>query len=297
MTSWVVLGVAAQVLATGAVFIDKGVISRHQPHPLTLLSMVSMSNLVLALVLVFADGWPRLEIGVALAALGSGVLLACYLIPYFVALQQSDASSVGTLFQLTPLWTLLLAATFLAERPNTLQYVGFAVVLVGALSIELVSGAQRPHGKTIALMAGASLLAALGAVLAKHAYNGASFWNVTLLVSIGALAGSSVAVLASPKRAEVVRQLRSLPTGVFGAMAIAEALNLGFEVLYLTAISRGPVGLVVVTEGAQPALLVIGGAVLSVGLPKLFSERTDGRTLSKRMAGALVVVAGLGMLR
>jgi drug/metabolite transporter (DMT)-like permease len=295
--SWIVLGVAAQVLATGAVFIDKGVISRHQPHPLTLLSMVGLSNLALALILVVLDGWPRLQIGVTLAALGSGVLLVCYLIPYFVALQQSDASAVGTLFQLSPLWTLLLAALLLAEHPSALQYVGFAVVLVGALSIELASGAQRPHGRTIALMAGASLLAALGAVLAKHAYNGAGFWDVTLLVSVGAVAGSSVAVLVSPRRSEVVRQLRSLPAGVFAAMALAETLNLGFEVLYLTAISRGPVGLVSVTEGAQPAILVIGGALLSVALPKLFSERTDRRALSKRMVGAVVVVAGLGMLR
>lgn len=223
--------------------------------------------------------------------------LVSYLIPYFVALQQSDASAVGTLFQLSPLWTLLLAALFLAEHPSTLQYIGFAVVLAGALSIELASGARRPHRQTIILMVGASLLAALGAVLAKHAYNGASFWDVTLLVSVGAVAGSSVALLVSPRRSEVVRELRSLPTGVFAAMALAESLNLGFELLYLTAISRGPVGLVAVTEGAQPALLVIGGALLSVGLPRLFSERTDGRTLSKRMAGAVVVAAGLGMLR
>jgi len=80
-------------------------------------------------------------------------------------------------------------------------------------------------------------------------------------------------------------------------MAVAELLNLGFEILFLSAISRGPVGLVSVTEGAQPVLLITGAACLSHVWPKVFSEKTDARTLSKRLGGAVVVVVGLGMLR
>jgi drug/metabolite transporter (DMT)-like permease len=296
--SWFLLAIAAQVLATCAVLIDKAVISRHNPHPLTLLSMVGLSNLLLAVVLLLARGWPNVGLGYLVAALGSGVLLVSYLVPYFIALQRSDASAVGTLFQLSPLWTLLLAAIFLAERPDALQYVGFAIVLAGAISIELASGPFRPHFATIGLMAGASLLAAVGAVLAKHAYAGAGFWDATLFVSLGAVGGAAVAVALSPSRMEILRQLPSLPASVFGAIAMAEGLNLGFEVLYLRAISRGPsVALVSVTEGVQPALLVVGAALLSKSWPKVFDEKTDRRTLSKRLAGAVIVFAGLGMLQ
>jgi drug/metabolite transporter (DMT)-like permease len=295
--SWIVLGILAQTLAAGALLIDKAVISCFTPHPLTLLTLVGLSNLVLAVVVLASRHWPQAAPGDALSAAASGVLLVGYLVPYFVALRGADASAVGTLFQLAPLWTLLIAALFLGERPTSLQFAGFATVLAGALSIELAATSRRPHGVTVGLMVVSTLFVAIGAVLAKHAYQGGDFWGVTLFVSLGAAAGAALALLVSPSRSVVFGQLASLPAAVFFAMALVETLNLGFEVLFLSAISRGPVGLVSVTEGAQPVLLVLGAAALAKRWPDLFNERTDPRTLGIRLGGAVVVVVGLGLLR
>jgi len=188
--SWIALGVLAQALATGAVLIDKAVISRFAPHPLTLLTMVGASNLLLAVVLLASRPWPDVSPNVSLAAGASGALLVGYLVPYFVALQGAEASAVGTLFQLAPLWTLLIATSLLGERPTVLQYAGCAAVLVGAVSIELAVTSVRTHRATVGLMAVSTLCAATGAVLAKHANLVAGFWDVTLFVSLGAVAGT-----------------------------------------------------------------------------------------------------------
>ena len=161
----------------------------------------------------------------------------------------------------------------------------------------LAATSMRPHWTTIELMVVSTLFVAISVVLAKHAYRETGFWGVTLLISLGAAAGTVAALVLAANRRAVLREVISLPKGVLAAVVTAESLNLGFEVLYLRAVSKGPVGLVSVTEGVQPAALVIGGAVLSRNLPALFNEPYDVRTLCKRLGGAGVVVAGLVLLR
>ncbi|HLX87232.1 MAG TPA: EamA family transporter [Acidimicrobiales bacterium] len=294
---WIALGILAQALATGAVLVDKAVISRFNPRLLTLVTLVGVSNLGLAVVLVCTRSWPDVGVTSALTGVLSGVLLVGYLVPYFQALRGADASAVGTLFQLAPLWTLLIAALFLGERPSGVQYIGFSIVLVGALSVELAATSMRPHLATMVLMVVCTLIAAASFALAKRAYEHTNFWDATLFVSLGAAVGAALVLVASPSRSEVIRQVVSLPARVFGAMALAETLNLGFEILFLAAISRGPVALVSVTQGAQPVMLIVGAATLTRILPQLFAEKRDAHSMRRKLGGAAAVLVGFGLLR
>ena len=88
---------------------------------------------------------------------------------YFRALQKDDTSSVVPLFQMIPVWGLVLAWIFLGEMLSVSQIVGAALVIIGAvvISMAIEKRKMRFRWKVFFLMAISAFLDALGGLLFK----------------------------------------------------------------------------------------------------------------------------------
>jgi len=92
---------------------------------------------------------------------------------YYKSILLGPITIVGTLSAAYPAPTILLAAVFLGERLDALQYVGVALVLFGCLGMayEPGEGKKTIHRSWIALALGALCLWAVAQTLLKYSYS------------------------------------------------------------------------------------------------------------------------------
>src|SRR5438105_1169577 len=117
----------------------------------------------------------------------SGILYMGAILFYLRALQSEEASAVAPFFQLSTIFTLLLAYVFLRENLALRQLAGVVLIVAGALTVSSNGGAflQRFNMRLLLLMAGATFIVALSAVLFKYFAVEDSFWGTTFWTFVG----------------------------------------------------------------------------------------------------------------
>jgi drug/metabolite transporter (DMT)-like permease len=258
--------------------------------PLTLICLLTLASVPLFAVWVGVDGMPAVQAGYAAPALASVVLNVIANLGYIAALRTSALSLTIPLLSLTPVFTALLGIPLLGERPTAVQGLGIALVVAGALGLNLPLGERLSIGSVLrswrreqgALwMVAVAFLWALATPLDKLAVERASgpFHGLVLNagVALGTLAG-----LASQGRMRELAQVRRV-AGPFAASLGVSAVALGLQ---LIAIQHIWVGLVeTLKRGIGNLLAVLLGRLL-------FAEPVTGR----KIAAVAVMAAGVALV-
>jgi drug/metabolite transporter (DMT)-like permease len=253
-----------------------GVTSR-KTHVLRVLAVSQPFGAALVVVWVVLADDPFLGAGATLAALGAGIggvvgLAALY-----------RGMAIGAMGVVAPVSSMAAAIPFTVgvargERPSLLQFVGAAVALAG---LGLVSRTNDELRGRIAAGVGLALLAALGFgfyfVLLDLAANESAAWAVL----VARVSSSSLAVGAALAAGLSLGLPRRLLLPVLGV----GLCDVGANVMFAVATTRGLVSVVSVLTSLYPAVTVILAAVL-------LRERVSGIQL----AGAGAVLAGAALL-
>src|SRR5262245_25407079 len=117
----------------------------------------------------------------------SGVLYMAAMLFYLRAIQSDEASAVAPFFQLSTIFTLLLAYLFLNENLGLSQLFGIGLIIAGALAVSTDAGAARQQFKTrlLVLMTAATFIIALSSVLFKYFALEDTFWGTTFWTFVG----------------------------------------------------------------------------------------------------------------
>jgi drug/metabolite transporter (DMT)-like permease len=212
--------------------------------------------LVLTLPLLFVR-WRRMIAGGLWLNL-LGIVAAVSLVLYSVSVLYTDVVRATLLFYLTPLWSTLLARTFLGEPITPLRWLAMAIAILGMLVIfHADSGIPLPEqpGDWIAL--GTGFLWSVASILLR-ADNGRSaaidlalqnfFWSAVVATLLLLILGPELST--SPPIAVFLAQLPWLvPTlvivvisGVYASMWGTPKLNPGLVgLLFMTEISVGAI--------------------------------------------------------
>ncbi len=237
-------------------------------------------------------------------SLVAGVLWVAALWLFFVGLKFGEPSRIVPIIgSAVPLFTLLIAATFLGERLAGGEILAVLFLIAGGalLSIRL----KGVSGVPIKALAGAVFGGAAFAghfALTKFLYDNfdpflAAFSYVRLGVGIVAALLLLWLWVTSPKKkkrtARASKAKKKRTALVATAFVSSKVIGTGALVLQNYAISLGSVTIVNALQGTQYVFVLLLAGVVSTRWPKLFREELGRVALMQKIAGILLVSVGL----
>lgn len=312
--AWLPLTVLAYTMFAVTGVIDKVVVTKKITNPLVMSFWVSFFGVWSAVILVV--GMLPLPFAQAfkfhapsLGALGlitvAGITLQLALLCSYSALKWGEATRVvSAIGAATPVFALVFAFAILGEKLAPLSLLAFGLLLVGAVAML----ARRGLGSRLPfwLALGSAGFSALESVLVKAVYAHNDFISSFALLGMGNVVYCTTLVLISPavrhdlwghkkqspKKAPAKRPLRSgqvlvLFNTVFGGLGVI-ILNL--------ALKSGPASLVNAMRGLQYVGIFLIALLLSSAYPRLLKEEMTSQTMRQKVAGILIIGAGLALL-
>jgi drug/metabolite transporter (DMT)-like permease len=297
--SWMLFAILSPALYCVASFVDKYLLARVVTDYRGMPIYGAIMGLVFGTLFWAGSGFPLLAARDAALIILTGVLSVWGGVLYFKALSEEEASRIVVLIQTMPLLVLILSVIFLREVISPLQLAGFFLILLSAIgiSVDHRSGFLR-LSPAFYLQLLANLAWAVSAVLLKFVMATNSFFEVVSYESWGYALGGLTLWVAFP----AIRQsfLDSLKTAGVKAVSIVflnEGVAVIAKLLGVLAISLGPVALVSVVGSTQVFFGILYGWVLTLLFPAIFKEDIQAANLFKKAMLAVVMFAGIWLVR
>jgi hypothetical protein len=199
------------------------------------------------------------------------------------------------MFQLTTIFSFLLAWAMLHETLNLQSAAGAALILGGVLFVSLDADFSLKSLKPkIALgMVACTFILALANVIFKFYAVEDDFWTTTFWTFAGeGLFG--LALLAHGRiRRQFVQMIRSHPGALLGVNGANELINLGGGISVRYATLLAPVALVSAVASTTTLFVVALGTAVSFLAPRLSREDISRQSLIRKAIAAIVVTAGV----
>lgn len=229
------------------------------------------------------------------AAIASGVLTIVFYYCYFKALSSEEPSTTIALLNLMPVFVVILAALFLHESLLTKQYIGIGVIVLSSTYLGLMDARKFKLNSAISYVIAGSFVYAVASILAKFAYDQASFRTVFPWISFGFFITGATIYIFGRHSTEAKRLAKKAGVALVLVMFTIELLNFGAEFTQGLAISRGPVSIIRAIEGIQPLYILLLAIVLGPFLRSFFREQVDSR-FPRKVLAMLVMIGGLYLI-
>ncbi len=223
-------------------------------------------------------------------------------IVWFKALDRDDTTIVVIMFQLIPVFILLLSPLFLANQDiQPIQLMGCAIVTAAAIAVTFEPDKKRfsKHKLvTLALMTFVSLAYAVWFIVERfvnqnHDFSQTTLWsNITLFV-----VGILIFVLLKSFRKSFTTMLHTNGVKVVGLNLVNELFNSFGGVMTTLAETMASVALVSFTgQGIQPFAVMILGILITKFFPKIEKENITKREIIKRVIAVIICIIGLACI-
>ncbi|MEK7497589.1 MAG: EamA family transporter [Patescibacteria group bacterium] len=301
MSSWVLYSLLGTAIYVIVVFIDKYVLSELIKDYRGMAMYSAIVGLVAGTFLWIITGFPILELKDGFLVILTGILSIFSAAIYFYVVQREHGSKVIFLFQLIPVFVLILAIIFLKEILTFQKFLGFILILIPSL---LISSSEEGKLKlklnidtnTVLLLI-SDFLIAVSAVLFKFVVDAGSFSKVVAYESWGWAIGGVVLFTFIPSvRKAFISTVRNLKKTALVLIFGNEIIYLTSKLLLFLAISLGPVYLVNVITGTQVLFGAIYGVILTMIAPNIFKEDVSKSGLFKKLVLGAVTLVGLALI-
>jgi drug/metabolite transporter (DMT)-like permease len=299
MPAWITYTLIGAILYTAVGFVDKYNLSENIKDYRGMSIYSAIVGFITGTILWALTGFPILSIRDGGIVIFTGILSIVASAIYFKAMQEDNAIKVILLFQLIPIFVLILSSIFLHERITPLQYAAFFLILLSSLAISSNGNLANIFkiDKSFKLMFVVDLLWAAGQVMFKFVVEAGHFVKVAAYESWGwAIGGLILYVAFKSVRKSFVSTAVSLPK-------LALLFVFGNEVLYIVsklftfwATSLGSVTLVNVLTSSNILITIVLGWLLTLALPKIFKEDLSVKNIVTKCAWALVMFGGVVLI-
>jgi len=295
---WLLFAFSGPVLWAASTHIDKYLVDKYFQNASTAVLMVFtaiINFLVLPVIWYFTPGIFALPFLAISVMLFSGMLFMAAMLFYLQAIQTEEVSVVVPLFQGSVLWSVLLAYLLLGETLTPLQFLGAALIILGALILSLnLSQRFRKIKLHLAItMLGCTFALALSSVIFKFFAVDGEFWQTTFWTYLGAAIFGITILFTGKRYQQFLRLFRQNPGAMFGINAANELINLGGSIGVRYALLLAPVSLVQAVSSTTSLFVFFFGVLLSLFFPKLGRENLSLRDLLQKGLAAVLVVSGI----
>ncbi len=295
MQTWLIFAFIAPAIYAVNNFIDKYLLSRRFSDYNILPLYTGLMAFITAFIFYFIFGRPTLPFFDLSIILLTGVLTFGSLMLYVRALAEEETSAVIVLFQMTPVFVLILSYLFLHEEISGEQLAGFVLVLGASICL---SYKRAKQGFTLSqaffLILGSDLLWALSGVLMKFATSVNDIQTVLVYESFGLSLGATILfIFVSSMRKAFLANIKTIDKSTLGVLMGNEIVYVCAKSFTYFAYSLGPAAIVGVLGNTQVFFGLIYGYILTQLAPKVFREDMDSLSLTKKFVFTSILFIGI----
>ncbi|HYE22211.1 MAG TPA: DMT family transporter [Verrucomicrobiae bacterium] len=292
MNSWIALALIAPLFWAGSNFVDKYVLGKYTKGIVDYLFFSSITCWIFFLAILFFVGVPDISV-YTLIPIGTGMALIYSYGFYARALEQGDTSSLVILFKLIPVFTVILGYVFLEQSLSNREWLGFIIVLLGAVVVTL----EKRLGsfiKGFGMILAAIIIWSVMTLFIDFGLTKITFWEYFMLDNLGsALAGLTLLILPAMRK-QVKEGIWSATRGKYTWFLWNNILDFFGQMSIKKALAIAPAaGLVTVIMQVQSFYAIVIGIVLTLMVPQVIKEDISFANLSKKVLGAAVMFAGI----
>lgn len=302
----IILAIFAAILYAATNHIDKYLISKavkNADYRALILVSTIIAGGVMAIIYLFVCNFQlTFDVPSILLLLFNSALYTISNIFWFKALDRDDTIIVVIMFQLIPVFMLLLSPLVLQDQHiNPLQLVGGLLITLAAVFLTY----EPTHKKfnkdkliTLVIMAFVSLGYAIWFVIERyinqsHDFNQTVLWSNITLFFVGLL----FFIFIKSFRKSFSKMLKTNGPKVIGLNLVNEMLNSFGGVFSTFAGTMASVALVsFVTQGVQPFAVMLIGLLITKLFPKIEKEQIAKADIIKRIITIIICVIGLGFI-
>lgn len=295
---WIIYALLSPAVYAITNFIDKYLLSRKVKDYNALPIYTASVSFLFGLIWWISAGSPLLQVKDTIIIMITGVITIFAMALYFKALSTQETSVVILLFQLTPIFTLLLSAIFLKEPITIKQYTGFAVVFTATFLLALPKKRkswQLPQGFWLIILYNI-MFASVGIILKYITYK-CSFSQIIAYESFGIGVGGVFIYFFIPAIRNAFLKSRkllfktALPIIIINEILFIIAKSLGYFAFVI-----GPVALVSVLSNVQTFYGLLFGWGLTTLLPRSFKEDLSKEGIMMKVTSAILLFIGLYLM-
>ncbi len=306
MIAPILLAMLAAVFYAATNHIDKYLISKavkNADYRALILVSTIIAGGVMAIIYLFVCNFQlAFDIPSILLLLFNSALYTIANIFWFKALDRDDTTIIVIMFQLIPVFMLLLSPLILSDQHiSPLQLMGGLLITLAAVFLTY----EPTHKKfdkqkliTLAIMSFVSLAYAIWFIIERyinqeHVFNQTVLWSNITLFFVGVL----IFALIKSFRKSFTKLLKTNGPKVIGLNLVNEMLNSFGGVFSTFAGTMTSVALIsFVTQGVQPFAVMLIGLLITKLFPKIEKEKITKSDIIKRTATIIVCIIGLGFI-
>lgn len=230
-----------------------------------------------------------------------GAVNGLWILLYLHALNRTEVERAIPIFQTVPFFGFLFAYMFLGEL-LTPQQIAAALLIIAGGTILMFQDRQggRIDITTLGLMLVASALVALSQTLFKLISEDINFWTATFWLWAGFILFGVAIHNFAKKYDQQFSHLISTRISSLKEVLSANALNELFdnvgEIVFLLAVTIGPIALVQASNAYEPFIALVLAALMAVFFPHYFSYKRTVREQCFIVAGILTITGGSVLL-
>lgn len=296
--NWLIFALLGPAIWSINNFIDKFILDKHVKEVGALTIIFSIANLIISLFIFVVHGITILRFPSSLLVLVAGILQIVVFLAYFKALSLDETSRVVPLFQLIPVFTLVLGILFLGEFLNPTASLGFLFVFIGGflLSTKKINMDVLKPGPAFWYMMLASFSSATIGILFKSVVIHNDFWTTFAYESLGIGLGGFILFLIPTYRSQFINTINSLEKKAYGIIAMNEIIFVLGKLGPRFAFTLAPVALVTVINGLQPFFILMYGLLLTIVAPNIIKEDISKKVLFKKFISILIIFLGIYLI-
>ncbi len=294
--SWLIFAILAPALYAVSSYFDKFLIEKKVKDPMMLTVFGGIVVFWFSAAIFFWQGMPVFDRWQAFMVVLSGISAEIALVPYYKALSLEETSRIAPLFQIIPLYILVLSYFFIGEVLAPGQLFGFFVVLAGAVLISL----EKPGlhffkiRKAFWYVMLSAILYAIPFVIFKYAAMRQNFWAVIVYEFFGV--GLGAAILFVLYARSCMAQAQKIGASTWVTITANEIIYFIGRFCGFLAAALGPVALVSVIGSLNPFFVLLYGTFLSIWFPKIIKENIQKSTLFLKITAILLIFAGIWLV-
>lgn len=299
MSTWFIFAFAAQLLWVVGALLDKTLLEKYaadgeevdSASALVFVSAVFSSFIALG-ILLFA--FKHISVSEATVyGLIAGVLNGLWVYLYLNALDITESSKAIPFFQTIPIFGMVFAAFFLGEVLGTDEILAIFIILIGALVLNFNLKTKNFDLAPSLLMLIASGTVAMQETIFKVTDGISNYWNAIFWMTLGM---PVFVLLLWVLHANLFTEAKSLFSKKFIPMwsvsSINEIVDNGATLLFVFAITLGPVAVVQSVNAFQPVILLIAATIIAKLTKNYIQEDLAQNSLIQKILGVSVITIG-----
>ncbi len=296
---WLSLALLSTAISAVVNSMDSHFLNRRMPGLKPYLLIIGIFTVIAGLILMVAFPLP---VGVSVRPLTAAVFSALVRVTavflLLAAMKAEDVSRIIPLNSTAPIFTAVLAALFLDEELNSVQWLAIGIVVGGSVLISFKkteTGDHRFHARSFFMVIGSAALFAVGDVTNKYALETIPFISTAGLMFVI----TSAVFVAVCLRPVVVRQVTALPrrTATIAAVLANQVAAMCATMLGYWVIENGPVSLASTIFNSKPLFVFAFALLMAFLAPGFLPDGDwDAKTLARKLIATLMIFSGLVLI-